>query len=163
MSQARKLLGGFTLIAAPLVGYFAATSFGWTTIQFDCRPKGGQVKCQLSEYIKPGKKRITPAIAKSQLTGVKILERRGSKQGIINQVVLTTIDGKEIPLTSDWGGSVNIQLLGRTDELEAFIKDPQAQSFNIQTDRDYLSMVPGLLIGATLAWDGLRVLLSDDD
>jgi hypothetical protein len=51
----------------------------------------------------------------------------------------------------------------RTDELEAFINDPQAQNFNIQTDRDYLSMAPGLLIGASLAWGGLQALCSDDD
>jgi hypothetical protein len=164
MSQVQKLLGGCMLLAAPFVAYFSATSFGWATLQFNCQPKGGQIQCQLSENTKPGKKSITATIAKHQLTGVKVLERHGSgKQGIVNQVVLTTIDKREIPLTKDWGGSATVQLLKRTDEIEAFIIDPQAQSFNIQTDRDYLSMVPGLLIGASLVWGGLQALLSDDD
>jgi hypothetical protein len=152
------------LLAAPFVAYFSATSFGWATIQFNCQPKGSQVQCQLSENTKPGKKTTTATIAKSQLTGIKILERDGGgKQGIVNQVVLTTINQREIPLTKDWGGSATVQLLKRTDELEAFITDPQAQSFSIQTDRDYLSMAPGLFIGASLAWGGLQALLSDDD
>ncbi len=68
-----------------------------------------------------------------------------------------------VPLTEDWGGPATVQLLKHIDELEAFINDPQAQNFNIQTDRDYLSMAPGLLIGASLAWGGLQALCSDDD
>jgi hypothetical protein len=163
MSQAQKLLGGCMLLAAPFVAYFSATSFGWATIQLNCQPKGGQTQCQLSENTKPGKKTTTATIAKSQITGVKVLERRGNKQGIVNQIVLTTIDKGEIPLTKNWGGSATVQLLKHTDEIETFIADPQAQNLDIQTDRDYLSMVPGLLIGASLAWQGLQALLSDDD
>jgi hypothetical protein len=164
MSQSQKLLGGAMLLAAPFVAYFSATSFGWETIQFNCQPKREQVQCQLSQNTRSGKKPIVTMIAKSQLTGVKVLERHGGgKQGIVNQVVLTTIDQKEVPLTKDWGGSATVQLLKRTDELEAFINNPQAQTLDIQTDRDYLSMAPGLLIGASLAWGGLKALLSDDD
>jgi hypothetical protein len=164
MSQAQKLIGGAMLLAAPFIGYFYATSFGWATIQFNCQPKGGQTQCQLSEHTKPGKKSITTTIAKSQLTGIKILERDGGgKQGPVNQIVLTTINQRDIPLTKDWGGSATVQLLKHTDELETFINDPQAQSFSIETDRDYLSMVPGLLIGACLAWEGLKALLSEED
>jgi hypothetical protein len=164
MSQTQKLFGGLTLLAAPFIGYFSATTFGWETIQFDCQPKRGQVQCRLSQDTRSGKKPIVTTIAKSQLTGVKVLERHGGgKQGIVNQVLLTTIDRKEIPLTKDWGGAATVQLLKQIDELEAFINDPQAQTLSLKTDRDYLSMAPGLLIGATLAWGGLKALLSDDD
>jgi hypothetical protein len=163
MSQTQKLFGGLTLLAAPFIGYFSATTFGWETIQFDCQPKREQVQCRLSQDTRSGKKPIVTSIAKSQLTGVKVLERHGGKQGIVNHIILTTIDRKEIPLTKDWGGAATVQLLKQIDELEAFINDPQAQTLSLKTDRDYLSMAPGLLIGATLAWGGLKALLSDDD
>jgi hypothetical protein len=164
MSQAQKLLGVFMLLGAPFVAYGLATSFGGTTIQFICQPKRGQVQCELSENTRPSKKQIVTTIAKSELTGVKVLERRGSgKQGIVNQVLLTTTNQREIPLTEDWGGPATVQLLKRTDELEAFINDPQAQTLSLKTDRDYLSMALGLFIGASLAWSGLKALLLDDD
>jgi hypothetical protein len=162
MAKSSKIFEGvITLAAMSFMAYVALTSAGWETMSFDCQPEFGQVLCKIVGDPSPGQKRRV-TIAKSQLLGVKVLERR-NRGGIVNQVVLTTIDAKDIPLTQFWGGSATVQLLNQVDDIQTFIDNPQTQNLSLKTERDLISMAPAWAFCIYAAWGCSQALLGHND
>jgi hypothetical protein len=144
MSQATKIISLAVVLAAPIAGYHYVTSYAWETTHLTCQPRHGIVQCNLLESLKPGKNRRV-SIAKTQLSGVIVHERQTRKH-LLQQINLTTIDHKEIPLATQWNGIATIQLLPHVDEIANFIADPQAQTLDIETHHDFLPAMPLLVM-----------------
>jgi hypothetical protein len=164
MINASKIIAIAGLVLMPFAAWHYVPGYGWETVSFQCDPQVGQVMCKLIGEPKPGKKRIV-AIAKSELSGVKVLKKEGRARSgsLVNMIVLTTIDQKEIPLTIEWGGAATVQMLKQLDELEAFIADPQAQTLSLKTDRELIQMAPALFICCSLTWGALQTIFTSTD
>jgi hypothetical protein len=163
MMNGSKIIAIAGLAVMPFVAWHYIPGYGWETVSFQCNPQGAQVMCKLVGDPRPGKKRIV-AIAKSELSGVKVVEKGGSyRNSRVNMIVLTTVDQKEIPLTLEWGGAATVQLLKQIDELGTFIADPQAQTLSLKTDREFIQMAPALFICCCLTWGALQTIFTSPD
>jgi hypothetical protein len=144
MSQATKIISLAAVLATPIAGYHYVTSYAWETTRLTCQPRYGFVQCHLLESLKPGKNRRV-SIAKTQLSGVIVHEQQ-TVDNTLEQINLITVDHQEIPLTTQWGGNATVQLRPKVDEIANFIADPQAQTLDIETHRDFLPALPVLVI-----------------
>ncbi len=143
----------------PFFAWHYVPGYGWETVSFQCNPQVGQVMCKLIGEHRPGEKRIV-TIAKNELSAVKVLQKEGSynDNSLVNMIMLTTIDKKEIPLTIEWGGAATVQMLKQIDKLKAFIADPQAETLSLQTDRELIQLAPALFICFCLTWEALKTI-----
>jgi hypothetical protein len=144
MSQAAKIISLAAVLATPFACYYYVANHAWETTRLTCQPRNGVVQCNLLESVKPGKNRRV-SIAKTQLSSVIVHERQ-TDDNTLEQINLITIDHKEIPLTTQWGGNATVQLRPHVDEISNFIADPCAQTLQVETHRDFLPALPVLVV-----------------
>jgi hypothetical protein len=142
-----KFWGTVFVAGISLFWYMLMVVICWETASFKCRPNLGQVVCNISDSPYPGEARNFN-IPKAQLSGVKVIKQRTKPYH--RKIVLISTDRKEIPLTRNWGGEVNLQLARQIDKIEAFIADPQSQTISIETHRNFPFLL--LLMTGGIVW-----------
>lgn len=134
-STSKEKLFGTTLITLAS-GFWVvlAITMYWETVSLKCLPNPVEVICKIDGEPYPGGTRIVE-IPKSQLVGVKIIDRMRQKKQY--RIGLIKIDRQQIPLTRNFNGDVTIQLEPQIDRIAAFINDPNATSLTIKTQRNF--------------------------
>jgi hypothetical protein len=126
---------GTTFVAVLSMAWYLAIADAWETVILKCQPSPEQVICRISGEPYPGVRRNIE-IPKTQLSGVKHTFR--SMEGnLVQHVVLTTGDGREIPLNIHPAGIITSQIIKQQSRLSAFITNPQAKNLTVETQRDF--------------------------
>jgi hypothetical protein len=126
---------GTTFVAVLSMAWYLAIADAWETVIFKCQPSPEQVICRISGEPYPGVRRNIE-IPKTQLSGVKHTFR--SMEGnLVQHIVLTTKDGRTIPLNIHPAGNITIQIIKQQSKISAFIKNPQAKDLMIETQQQF--------------------------
>jgi hypothetical protein len=128
-------LAGTAIVTIVSGGWYSAIAPSWETVSLTCQPSPELVICSISGEPYPGISRNIN-IPKAQLSGIKSTFR--SMEGnLVQHLVLTTIDRKEIPLNIHPSGHLTVQLSPQKTKIAAFLVNPQAQTLEITTQRDF--------------------------
>jgi hypothetical protein len=138
MTSLTQLSGKEKLFCTGLIvtsmGFWSILMVGifWETVSIQCQPSPDQVMCKISGENSPGNTTILE-IPKSQIAAVSRIDGNRRKK-IDRRIGLVLIDRTEIPLTRGTGDAM-VQLERKMDQIATFIADPQAQTLQVETQR----------------------------
>jgi hypothetical protein len=151
------------IFATALVGatagfwYILMVAIFWETVSLKCQPQPVEVICKIAGEPYPGGIRNIE-IPKSQIVEVRKIYGISKKNKDGYKIGLITVDQQAIALTRGQGDVIN-QLNIKMERIARFIADPQAQTLDVETQRNFPVLL-WLPTGAIIWFGGLYLKMA---